>query len=153
MEIKKETRPDTDLLQSVLHNSEIGIVAINDILTEVENYELVKTLKEQKQKFVEITKKAKELAKQYEITLKPNNCFKKCKMWLSIKMSTLFNDETRHVAEMMIFGNFMGAINMIKSLADCKEAKADILKLARDLKKVEEDSVNELVPYLENTKK
>jgi len=153
MEIKKETRPDTDLLQSVLHNSEIGIVAINDILPEAESAELIKTLKEQKQKFVEITKKAKELSKQYEITLKPNSALKKGKMWLSIKMSTLFNDETRHIAEMMILGHFMGTINMIKSLADCKDAKGDILKLARDLKKVEEDSVNELVPYLENTKK
>ena len=81
METKKETRPDTDLLQSVLHNSEIGIVAINDILPETESDELVKTLKEQKQKFVEITKRAKELSKQYEITLKPNNCFRNDDFW------------------------------------------------------------------------
>lgn len=153
MNNKKEQRPDTDLLQSVLHNSEISITAINYLLPEVNSDELEKTIRAQKRKLVELTEKTKDLAKELELEIKPNSLFKKGKMWFSVKTSSFFNDDTQHLAEIMIVGYFMGTINMIKSLADCKDAREDIIKLARELKKLEEDGVNELVPFLERTKK
>lgn len=150
---KKEKKPDTDLLQSVLHNSEISITAINYILPEVNSFELEKTIRNQKKNLVELTEKTKKLAEEFELEIKPNSPFKKGKMWLSIKTSSFLNDDTQHLAELMILGYFMGTINMIKSLADAKNAREEILKLARELKKIEEDGVNELVPFLERAKK
>ena len=153
MENKKEKKPDTDLLQSVLHNSEISITAINYILPEINSTELEQTIRNQKRKLIELTQKTKDLAEELELELKPNNLFKKGKMWLSIKTSSFLNDDTQHLAEMMIVGYFMGTINMIKSLADAKNAREEIIKLARELKKLEEDNVNDLVPFLERAKK
>ncbi len=148
-----ETKPDTDLLQSILHNSEIGVISINDIITETNSKALKEELKKQKNEFKEIAKKAKQLALDFNVEVKPNNSLKKAKMWLSIKASTFFNDETNHIAELMMFGNFMGAVNMIKSLADCSDSKPEIIKLARELKKLEENSINAFVPFLEKAKK
>ena len=148
----QEKRPDTDLLQSVLHNSEISISAINYLLPEINSSAIEQTIKEQKKKLVEITQKTKNLAQELEIELKPNNLFKKGKMWLSIKTSTFLNDDTQHIAEIMILGYFMGVINMIKSLADASKAKEEVLTLARELKKMEEDSINKLIPFLEKTR-
>ena len=153
MNNKKEKRPDTDLLQSILHNSEISITAINYLLPEVNSSDLEKTIREQKRKLIELTQKTKDLAEILELEIKPNSLFKKGKMWLSIKTSSFFDDDTQHLAELMIVGYFMGTINMIKSLADCKKARDEIIKLARELKKIEEDGVNELVPFLERAKK
>ncbi len=153
MENKKETKPDTDLLQSVLHNSEISITAINYLLPEVNSTNLEEKIREHKKKFIEITQKTKDLAKELEIEIKPNNAFKKGKMWFSIKTSSFFNDDTQHLAEIMIVGYFMGTINMIKSLADCKDARNEILTLARELKKLDEDGVNDMVPFLERAQK
>lgn len=150
--MEKETRPNTDLLQSILHNSETGILSIDDIITETDSKALKQELKAQKNVFKDIATKAKKIALNEKIELKPNNPLKKAKMWLSIKTSTFFNDETQHIAELMILGNFMGAINMIKSLADCPDANTDILKIARELKKHEEDSINKLIPFLERTR-
>ena len=73
-------------------------------------------------------------------------------MWLSVKMGSFVNDETQHLAELLIMGYFFGIINMMKSLADAIKAKQDILNLARELKTLEEKSLNNLVPYLERTK-
>lgn len=148
-----ETKPDTDLLQSIIHNSEIGVISINDIITETDSKAMKEELKKQKNEFKEIAKKAKQLALDFNVEVKPNNPLKKAKMWLSIKASTFFNDETNHIAELMMFGNFMGAVNMIKSLADCSDAKSEIIKLARELKKLEENSINAFVPFLEKAKK
>ena len=148
-----ETKPNTDLLQSILHNSEIGVISINDIITETDSKAMKEELKKQKNEFKEIAKKAKQLALDFNVEVKPNNPLKKAKMWFSIKTSTFFNDETNHIAELMMFGNFMGAVNMIKSLADCFDAKPEIIKLARELKKLEENSINAFVPFLEKAKK
>ena len=150
---KKEKKPDTDLLQSVLHNSEISITAINYLLPEVNSTELEKTIREHKKKLVDLTEKTKNLAEKFELEIKPNSLFKKGKMWFSVKTSSFLNDDTQHLAEIMIVGYFMGTINMIKSLADAKNAREEILKLARELKKIEEDGVNDLVPFLERAKK
>ena len=150
---KKEKRPNIDLLQSVLHDSEIGICAIDYILPEVESVNLEKILKAQKTKLQNITDKAKQLGEKKKIELKPNSPFKKSKMWLAIKMSAFWEDDAQHLSEMVTLGYFMSVVNMIKSLADCKNANEDIIKIARELKKISEDSVNELVPFLERAKK
>lgn len=152
-ENKKEKRPDTDLLQSILHNAEIGVCAIDYIMPEVESDALEKILKKQRGKLLGITEQAKELGEKKKIVLKPNNCFKKSRMWLTIKMSSFWEDSPQHLSEMLLLGYFMAVLNMIKSLADCSKAKVDIIKLARDLKGMEESSINELVPFLERTKR
>ena len=122
-------------------------------MPEVNSTELENTIREQKKKLIKITQKTKDLAKELELEVKPNSLFKKGKMWLSIKTSSFLNDDTQHLAEIMILGYFMGTINIIKSLADCKDARSEILTLSRELKKIEEDGVNELVPFLERAKK
>ncbi len=147
-----EKKPDTDLLQSILHNSETGVLSINDIITETDSKALKEEIKKEKKNFKEIAKKAKQISSNLGIELKPNGPLKKAKMWISIKMSTLFNDKTNHIAELLMLGHFMGAVNMIKSLADCPDAKPEIIKLARELKKLEEDCINALVPFLERVK-
>jgi len=149
----QEKRPNIDLLQSVLHNAEIGIYAIDCILPEVTSEKLIQILKTQKKKLQEITDKTKNLGQKNNIELKPNSYFKKSKMWMAIKMNSFWDDDTQHLSEMLSLGYFMSIVNMIKSLADCKKAKADILTIAKELKKIEEDSLNELVPFLERTKK
>lgn len=153
MEKKKEKRPNIDLLQSVLHNAEIGICAIEYILPETLSENFEQTLNTQKTKLKQIVSETKKLAEKHSFELKPNSCLKKGKMWFGVKMSSFFDDDTQHLAEMMILGHFMGVVNMIKSLADAKSANDDILKVARDLKEVEEKCVNELVAYIEKVKK
>ena len=152
MEKRKEKRPNVDLLQSVLHNSEIGICAIDYLLPETTSENFEQTLNNQKAKLKKIADRAKQLAETYELEIKPNSFFKKSKMWFAVKTSSFFDDGTQHLADLMIFGHFMGVVNMIKSLADASKAKEDILQIARDLKTTEEECVNELVPYLERAK-
>ncbi len=152
MEKKTEKRPDIDLLQSVLHNAEIGICAIDYLMPEVVSENFIQTLNGQKTRLKTITSEAKKLAEKFSLEIKPNSLFKKSKMWLGVKTSSFFDDDTQHLADMMILGHFMGVVNMIKSLADAKKAKDEIIKLARNLKSIEENCVNELVPYLERAK-
>ena len=151
--MKTEKRPNTDLLQSVLHNAEIGMCAIDYIFPEVESENFQATINVQKSRLKSIVTKAHNLAEKHKIDLKPNSCLKKGKMCIGVKMSSFWDDDTQHLAEMMILGHFMGTINMIKSLADCKKASENILAVARELKDIEEKCVNELVAYLERTKK
>ena len=147
-----EKRPNIDLLQSTLTNAQTGINAINYILPEVQSDTFKAMISNQQTQLKEIEDKCRLLAKKSKIEIKDNGCLKNAKMWLSVKMGSFVNDDTQHLAELLIMGYFFGIINMMKSLADAIKAKQDILNLARELKTLEEKSLNKLVPYLERTK-
>ena len=144
----EENRPNIDLLQSILHNATISISSINYILPEVNSDSLKTMICNYQVELKDIEDKCRLLAKKNNLEIKENNCFKKAKMWLSVKMGTFIDDDTQHLAELLIMGYFFGIINMIKSLADARKAKPEILKLAQDLKELEEKHLNSLIPYL-----
>lgn len=144
----EENRPNIDLLQSVLHNAQIGGSAINYILPEVKSDTLKTMICNHQVELKDIEDKCKLLAKKNELEIKDNSCFKNAKMWMSVKMGAFIDDDTQHLAELLIMGHFFGIINMIKSIADARKAKPEILKLAQDLKELEEKHLNSLIPYL-----
>ena len=147
-----EKRPNIDLLQSTLTNAQTGINAINYILPEVQSDTFKAMISNQQIQLKEIEDKCRLIAKKSKIEIKDNGCLKNVKMWLSVKMGSFINDDPQHLAELLIMGYFFGIINMMKSLADASKAKQDILNIARELKTLEEKSLNNLVPYLERTK-
>ena len=55
----------------------------------------------------------------------------------------------RKIAELLLLGTFMGIITCIKDENDHKGVSKEIDELLAKLKKLERDSIDKLIPYLD----
>lgn len=149
---EKETKPDADLLQSAYTNIQSGIKGIEYLIPESQSTNFSAFLVKQNKSYHNLQEKARKLAEKHNLKIKPNGWFKNAKMWISIKFSCFGVDDSQRLSELMIMGNFFGCVDMIKALADSKNANKEILDLAHELKTLEEDCINGLIPFLERTK-
>ena len=125
--------------------------SIDYLLPEVESDNLAQILKTQKIKLKTIIDQTNHLAQKHTIELTPNGCFKKHKIWLQIRARSFFEDDTQHLTEIIMQQFFVSITDLIKNLSNSKQAKEDILKITKELKTGLENSINELVPFLEKT--
>lgn len=138
----------TALYQNVM----TGIQSIRDLEGNVEDEGLKKELHREVDKFNEIRCRLEEIANNLGFELKENNFFEKARLVMSIKMSTLTNKSTRHLAEMLILGTVMGLTTCYKDQSDHKGISSELDKIAEDLAVVEEDNYSRLKKFLKELK-
>lgn len=141
---------DTKLLTSLYQNCRTATQSIHDILPKIINTGLMQELKSQYDKYLEFSRRCLDYAKENNTTLDDNNIFEKIKMWCSVNASTLFNKNTRHIAEMLLIGTVMGTTQCYKDLHDHQDASKEILKMTNDLMDMQEKNFDNLKTYLKN---
>lgn len=148
MEITGGFMDNKQMLTSIYQNCSTGMQSISDLVKKTKDKTFINLLSAQYSRYQEIAKKAKSLAKEEDITLKDNNWFEKARMWMSVQMSTLTNNSTRHLAELMLIGTVMGTLTCYKTKTDQDKAKQPTKDLLAELERLEEDNFNELKKYL-----
>ncbi len=139
----------TEYLNGVYQNIRTAIQSIEDILPKVQDDELKKELASEEDKYIVLEKECELLAKAQKIEgIKDNNWFEKAKLWSSINMSTMTDKTTRHIAELMLMGTFMGILTCEKDQADHQGVSADIDEILQKLKELEKTNLKALMPYL-----
>ncbi len=138
-----------ELLTSLYQNCQTAISSIEDIESAVKDENLRAELREEKSHYIDFAKKCQEQNSEKK-DLPDNNIFEKAKLWTSIKMTTLANKSTRHIAEMMLLGSVMGTLQCYKDLADSKDADTEYKKLCQDLLDMEEQHFNNLKNFLKS---
>ena len=63
-------------------------------------------------------------------------------------MSTITDKTTRHIAELMLLGTFMGYLTCIKDQADHANISKEIDDILLNLKEVERNNIEALMPFL-----
>ncbi len=136
MEIKKSE----EVLAEIHRNCRLAVQSISDILPETEETELREELMRQHEEYEHFSAKAAMLAQDKNIELKDPGAFKKAMMWSSIKLNTMKDDSSAHIAEMMVQGTVMGITALKTTLSDMSRDMADeeIEALARELLAAEE---------------
>lgn len=140
---------DFEFLSSMYQNCQTAIQSIADIESSVENEELRAELREQSSHYADFAEKLNSLVDSSDSSLPDNNIFEKARLWTSIKMTTLTDKSTRHLAEMLLLGTVMGTLQCYKDLSDYKECDKDLLTLCGDLLKMEENHFNYLKMFLQ----
>lgn len=83
----------------------------------------------------------------YDIDSKP--LISKFGAFMGIKMEVMKDNSDSRMAEMLIQGITMGVLNITKNLNKYKSAvNKDVLKIAKDFKKHQEESIEKLKVYL-----
>lgn len=142
-------KKDEELLAEVYRNAHYALQSIADILPETEDESLKEELKKMHEGYEHISGKAAQCARERGLELKEPGPVKKALMWSSIKMNTMKDDSRAHIAEMMTQGTVMGITALTRSIGDSRDgADGEILSIAEDLLRMEEDYEERLKAYL-----
>lgn len=145
--VKKENLEN--YLNAVYQNIKTAAQSIDDLLPKVKDDNLKKELASQQDKYLALQKECEVLAQAEKLEkIKHNNWLEKARLWSSINLSTLTNKTTRHIAEMMLFGTFMGYITCVKDLSDHRNISKEVDEILTKLKEFERGNIDSLMPYL-----
>lgn len=148
MDIETKLKKDEEVLAEIYRNCQLALQSISNILPETDDEEMKQELQREHEGYEKISAKACMIAKDKNIELKEPNQFKKMMMWGSIKMSTLTDGSTAHIADMMIQGTVMGitALKTTASEAECRDQ--EIYALFKELLALEEGYEKKLKSFL-----
>ena len=139
-----------DYLNAVYQNTRTGIQSLEEIMAKVEDDSFKKELALMQDEYQVIANECEMFAKSEKIVpIKDNNWFEKSRLWASVNMSTMMDKSNRKIAELLLIGTFMGIITCIKDEKDHVGISKEIDELLAKLKKLERDSIEKLIPYLD----
>lgn len=139
----------TEYLNAIYQNIRTAVQSIEDILPKVKDDKLKRELAYEEDKYLALEKECELFAKAEKIEgIKDNNWFEKAKLWSSINMSTMTDKTTRHIAELMLLGSFMGYLTCIKDQNDHENVSKELDEIISNLKELERKNIENLIPYL-----
>lgn len=137
-----------DYLNAIYQNARVGMQSIKDILPSIEEEELIDEVNRQYVDYGSICLRCEHFASRTGLNIKDNNFMEKAKMWTSIKMATLMDKTTRHIAEMLILGTVMGLTTCYKDMFDYKNVNYELNDIIADLEIVQEKNYTRLKEFL-----
>lgn len=139
----------TEYLNAIYQNIKTAVQSIEDILPKVKENSLQRELANEQDKYMALEKECELFAKAEKIEgIKDNNWLEKAKLWGSINMSTMTDKTTRHIAELMLLGTFMGVLTCEKDQADHKGVSSELDEILTNLKELERNNIDALMPFL-----
>lgn len=143
---------DLEFLTGIYQNTKTAIQSINDILPQVKDKDLKHELSNELTEYEVISRECEMIAGNRYEEVKDNNWFEKAKLWTSIKINSMTDNSTRHLAEMLLIGTIMGTLDCYKLITDNQKAPKELLMLCGKLLKLEEDFFNNLKHFLKSYK-
>jgi hypothetical protein len=137
-----------ELLNYIYQNAGMGKETITKLIDMSKDEEYKKMLTSQLQEYEMICNKAEEKIKELNKEAKDNNIFSKVTTYLIINFNTLINKTPSHLSELLIHGSAVGIVDIIRSIKKYPNADKEIIKLANELLKLEENNVEECKRYV-----
>ncbi|MGN1212664.1 MAG: hypothetical protein ACI4TZ_01360 [Christensenellales bacterium] len=136
------------LLNALGKNLSMAIQSLDIIMPDIDDTEFKNYIAKLNDEYNVIFNELQMIAKANNVELKLTNPIEKAELWTAIKLKTAFNKTTRKFATMIYLGTNMGIPDLIIAICDFKDANAEIVELAKKLKKLEEESNETLKLFL-----
>ena len=107
---------DEEVLTSVYKNAHIALQSIADVIKETDDEKMKEELTDEYDGYERFIGKLSSYMKEIGCEPKDIGVFQKAFMYTSIKMNTLTDDSTSHIAELMIKGTVMGITELTEIL-------------------------------------
>lgn len=137
-----------ELLNYIHQNSEMGQNTLNQLIGIVEDNSFKEVLQSQFNEYKKIFDLSEEKIKEQNKEAKEINTFSKISTYMMINLKTLTNKSPSHISEMLIQGSTMGIIDITKKINEYNSADKEILDLADNLLKFEQNNIEELKKFL-----
>ncbi len=144
---KKDERLE-DFVNTIYQNLSTALKSIDELLKISKDEKFNQELNSEKQKYMELKNELLNVCLDISVKPKDNNIFEKARLYTSIKMTTLTDKSTRHLAEMMLIGTVMGSLTCYKDLSDYKRINNSLYGVLNKLMGLEEENFNNLKKFL-----
>lgn len=139
---------NTKLLDDAYKNVRMASFAIDCIIDKIENVKLEELLRKQNDFYLDTTEIIEKLCEKLKHKPADISIFLKGSSFASIKLKSMMNDETQHLAEMLTQGTTMGITEMIKARSDYPTQDKEILNIVDSIVGSEEKFVESLKDFL-----
>ena len=145
----QDIKLNNETLNNIYKNAHIALQSISNVLPEVTDQNMRDELNNQYDGYEKFIGKLSGFMRDRNVEAKDVNVMKKAMLFTSVKMNTLTDDSTSHIADMMIKGTVMG-ITELRQLISRGQDKIDdsILDYAKELLELEESFEERLKAYL-----
>lgn len=148
--VMNENEKITKYMNAIYQNIRTAIQSIDEIIKKAKSEELISELSNEEDAYSILAKECESFAKAEKIDgIKDNNIIEKARLWTSINMSTLIDDSTRKIAELMLFGTFMGVVTCVKDKDDHKNISNELDEILDKLLELERQNIHKLIPFLQ----
>ena len=142
---------NTEILEYIYKDANMGAESITTLIKTLQSKDnkIKPVLEEELKKYEEYIKKSEKQLKKLKVELKEFSTMAKMSSWMGIKMEMLKDNSDARIADMLIKCLTMGTVDMNKKIDNYEKiVDKDILKLAKEFKSFQEDSIEKLKVYL-----
>lgn len=139
---------NAELLNFIYQNSQMGVESLEKLISISSDSKFKQCLESQLKEYKLINNKAIEKLNENGYDEKGIGTFTKIQSYIMINLQTMMDKTPSHLAEMLITGSNMGVIDAIKNIKKYKDVEESILELMNDLKKFEENNIEQLKNFL-----
>lgn len=139
----------TELLEFVYQNARMGETALPLVIGMVSRPDLRTALSGQLMEYRAISGEAKAEMQRRGVKPKEPGGMKSAAAETALRLNTLADQSSGHIAEMMIRSSTMGTVQMQKRINACRySAEPETLTLAERLLKTEENNIEQMKAFL-----
>jgi hypothetical protein len=145
---EEEYEINTELLDEAYKNVRMASFAIDCIIDKIENKSMEDLLRKQNVYYLDMVEKLESLSEKLKHKPKDINIMLKGMSFASIKTKTMMNNETSHLAEMLVQGTTMGITDTIKAKSEYPTENHELNNIVDSIISHEEKFVESLKDYL-----
>ena len=144
------TESTKTMLDEMYKNVKMGSDSIVNIMPKVSDKAMREELTAQLDRYSEYSRKIEDILREDGEAPREEGIVTKISSKIGIKMNTMLDSTSTHIAEMIIEGATMGVTNMTRLLREYENTSCPehILELARDIIKYEESTIETMKGYL-----
>ncbi|NLP35099.1 MAG: hypothetical protein GX359_07890 [Clostridiales bacterium] len=136
------------LLKEVNSGCKSGTNSMEQVMPIVKDEQLKAIIKKYNDIHIKLGDECHALLNKVDKDEKDPSAMAKAMSWISTEMKLMINDDANRVAELMVDGCNMGIKSLSQYINKYKAATPESIDLARRLVRIEQDFMNELLPYL-----
>ena len=145
---EKEYETNTELLDEAYKNVRMASFAIDCIIDKIENKSMEDLLRKQNDCYLNYVEKLEKLSEELKHKPKDINFMLKGMSFASIKTKSIINDETSHLAEMLVQGTTMGITDTLKAKSEYPSENQQLNEIIDEIVNCEEKFVDSLKTFL-----
>lgn len=145
---KKQYENNIELLDEAYKNVRMASFAIDCIIDKIEDKSLEDLLRKQNDCYLNYVEKIEKLSEELKHKPKDINIMLKGMSFASIKTKSMMNNETPHLAEMLVQGTTMGITDTLKAKSEFPSNNQKLNSIVDEIVNCEEKFVESLKNFL-----
>lgn len=145
---KKQYENNIELLDEAYKNVRMASFAIDCIIDKIEDKSLEDLLRKQNDCYLNYVEKIEKLSEELKHKPKDINIMLKGISFASIKTKSMMNNETPHLAEMLVQGTTMGITDTLKAKSEFPSNNQKLNSIVDEIVNCEEKFVESLKNFL-----